>query len=104
MKSAVYLVSVEVAPMAGSAMPEGAKGAFVYALVVSRGALPARKTVMQQLERDRYRLVKVEFARTYAEVEWPEANEKTEYDQLAKTAESTGQVVYGPFYTFDSDD
>lgn len=100
----VFIASFEVRPRVGAEMHGKAVGGFTYCLARAETADAAVKSMRRALDADSYDVADVEWVRPYEECEWETSEEQDEYDSFADDAERTGEVVYGPFYTYAADD
>jgi hypothetical protein len=100
----VFMASIEVEPLPGSQMGSGLLGGLVYCFVPADNKKAAERRLQSALEQDRYRLIRLEFLQDYKNLRWETPEDQNVYDRLAKRAALNNAVVYGPFYTWDTDE
>ena len=100
----IFLASIEVKPLLGAEMRTHQKGAALYALIPAKSRREASRKLRIALEEDKYQLVKTDLLARYDEFTWESDVDRSEYDKLAKRAALENDVVYGPFYTWRTDE
>ena len=98
----VYVVSVEVRPLEGSAMWGKAAGGFAYCYTSALDARDAVDKVVEALEQDSYELVATEWVTPSSDMAWEE--EEQQQKQYASQAAGSDDVVYSAFNTYESKD
>jgi len=96
----MFIASVEVKRLPGSKMGKGEQGALVYCLIPAESKNTAKQRLRTALEEDSYRLIRIELLEDYESFHWENAQDRVQYDALAKRAALNDDVVYGPFYTW----
>lgn len=97
-RAVVFMHYVEVKALPGSGMEdEGHIGGFVYTFVKAGTAKSAEAKVRSALQEDLYEVLELEKPLVYSDLEWEDPEAAKEYDQCAKEALETGDVVYGTF-------
>ena len=104
MKKELYIVAAEVRGLENSLLRSETDeiGAFLYVFLLSRDALDAANKAKNALQSDSYEVIKIEeiiLAEHFEFVDDPE----TDYDALKQEAKETGNVVYGPFFTYEDE-
>lgn len=100
----IFIASVEVKPLPGSEMSKKSAGGLVYCFIPANSKTAASKRLQAALDEDKYELVQVELFDEYENFRWEEPEDQIEYDRLAKRAAVNDDVIYGPFYTWESDE
>jgi thioester reductase-like protein len=99
----VFIAGIKVEPLPGSQMEGRGVGGFVYCLIPANSKNAAKARLRAALEEDKYRLVQIELFEDYQRFTWEKSEDQIEYDRVAKMAALNDEVVYGPFYTWNSD-
>ncbi len=102
--SKIYIVSAEVTAKQGSEMWGDAIGGFLFCVVPKEDAEEAAKFARIALEEDNYAVNKIEEVIKFKNMAWETNEVENEYKQLAIEAIRTKDVVYGPFYTWETED
>lgn len=98
----IFIASVEVEPLPGSKMTDSGIGGVVYCFIPAASKRAAKQRLLAALSSDNYRLIKTEFLDEYRNFSWERVEDQAEYDKLAKKAAANHDVVYGPFYTWQT--
>lgn len=96
----VFVVSVEVKPLRGSAL-WGKAGGFAYCYTVAVDASDAAARVSEALQEDHYALIAIEWTRPASEVEWEKDDEDQQRAYEAE-ARASREVVYSAFHVYDA--
>lgn len=94
---AVYVVGAELGGSSVAFRAEGYAGGFVNCFVKAKDIRNALDMAEGALHEDGYEIVLLERASIYEAGEW---DHDAEIESLCKLAESSEQVVYGPFQVF----
>ena len=100
----LYIVSAEVVAKPGSEMWGNAEGGFLYCVVPEKDAEKAAKSARIALEEDNYGVTQIEEVIKFENMAWESEEVESDYKKLALEASQTNDVVYGPFFIFESDD
>lgn len=97
----IYELSVEVKPMAGSAMPPDMLGAFVFCYVPAENMEESIGILKSALSEDRYELLEIEYCAKIDLSTWAPENEQfPTAEQLGSL--DFGELLYSPFYGYQS--
>ena len=100
----IFLASIEVKPLLGAEMRPPQEGAALYALIPAKSKREASRKLRIALEDDKYQLIEMDWLARYDEFIWESDADRSEYDKLAKRAALENGVVYGPFFTWNTDE
>ncbi len=79
------------------------KGGFVYVFVAAQDARDALAKIIQGVERNNLEVTNVEFVSIYEDIPWETKKEAERYNEFAKQAIASGQVIFDDFYAYEDD-
>lgn len=100
----LYIVAAEVVAKQGSEMWGKAKGGYLYCVVPEQDAENAAKSARIALEEDSYSVIQIEEVIKFENMAWDSEEIESDYKELSLEATQTKDVVYGPFFIYESDD